>query len=79
MPGAVTEASVTPNKGSSVDTQGRTATFKLDASQPTVTINVTAQRVRWGYLALAAYVLAFIAFKVFETVGRALRLKPRKI
>jgi hypothetical protein len=79
MPGVVTDASVQPSKGSSAEVEAGGAVFKLDASQPTVTVEATSQRVRWGYLVLVAYILAFVVVKVFVAVGRTLRLKPRKI
>jgi hypothetical protein len=66
-------------KKSSVEDDGRTAVFTLMASQPTLTLNVTAQRVRWGYLLLVAYVLAFVAYQLCEGLKRAARRKPRKI
>ncbi|MCE5240425.1 hypothetical protein LLH23_18350 [bacterium] len=71
---------VTPEgKRSSVDFSGRTATFKLMASQPTLTINVTARRVRWGYLVIVAYVLAFVVTQLCQGLKRAASLRPRKI
>ena len=79
MPGTVTDASVQPSTGSTAEVESGAAVFKLDASQPTVTITATSQRVRWAYLVLVAYVLAFIVVKVLGVVGRTLRLKPRKI
>jgi len=66
-------------KKSSVDFTGRTATFKLMASQPTLTINVTARRVRWGYLVIVAYVLAFVVTQLCQGLKRAASLRPRKI
>lgn len=65
--------------GSTVETEAGSAIFKLDASEESVTVEVTSQRLRWGYLVIVAYVLAFIVFKVLEGLQKAARLKPRKI
>lgn len=79
MPGTVTDASIQPSKGSSVETEGRTATFSIAASEPAATITVTSSRLRLGYLLIVIYVLAWIALEVFQVVGRHLRRRPRKI
>lgn len=79
--GTPSAASSTPAKrgASSVETQPGSAIFKLDASQEAVTIDVTSHRVRWGYLVILAYILAFVVFKVLEGLQKAARLRPRKI
>ncbi len=79
MPGTVTDASVQPSKGSSVTPEGNTAVFSLSAGEPTATITVTANRLRWGYLLVVLYVLGWIALEVVQLVGRTLRRRPRKI
>jgi hypothetical protein len=79
MPGTVTEASIQPSKGSSVNTEGNEATFTIAASEPTATITVTSSKLRLGYLLLVIYVLGWVALEVFRIVGRHLRRRPRKI
>ncbi|MHB8996534.1 MAG: hypothetical protein ACYC63_14915 [Armatimonadota bacterium] len=79
MPGTVTDASVQPSKGSSVNTEDDSATFTISASEPTATITVTSSRLRWGYILIVVYVLGWIALEVFQVVGRHLRRRPRKI
>ena len=79
MPGTITDASILPSKGSSVDTEGHAATFSIAASEPTATITVTSSRLRLGYLLIVIYVLCWIGLKVAQVVGRHLRRRPRKI
>ncbi len=64
---------------SSYEIEGNKVIFKLDASRPSWTITVTARRVRWGYLAIIAYIAAIVLFKLVEGLQRAARLRPRKI
>lgn len=68
-----------PRGQSSYEIEGNKAIFQLDASRPSWTITVTARRVRWGYLAIIAYIAAFALFKLVEGLQRAARLRPRKI
>ncbi len=78
-PGATPEPAAPKGKRSSVEFDGNTAIFKLMASQPTLTINVVARRVRWGYIVLVLYVLAFVAYQLATFLRQAARRKPRKI
>ncbi len=79
MPGPVTNASVTPAMGSSTETEGRKVTFQLDASQGQQTVEVEAKRIRWGYLLVLAYILAYVAYCVTRLVRHWLHIQPRKI
>lgn len=79
MPGVVVDSGLQPSKGSSVSNEGRAAAFSLAADQPTTTITVTSQKIRWGYLLVIIYALAWIALEVFQVVARQLRRRPRKI
>ncbi|MBU0608323.1 MAG: hypothetical protein KKI08_10595, partial [Armatimonadetes bacterium] len=78
-PGATPEPAAPKGKRSTVEFDGNTAIFKLMASQPTLTINVVARRVRWGYILLVLYVLAFVAYQLVTFLRQAARRKPRKI
>lgn len=79
LPGTVTEASVMPAKGSTVESEGPDAVFSLAADQEQVKLTVTGARLRWGYLLIVAYVVAWVAVEVLRVVGRQLRRRPRKI
>lgn len=43
------------------------------------TIEASSRRVRWGYLAIVVYVLAFVVYKVLRGLQRAASRRPRKI
>lgn len=79
MPGTVTEATVQPAQDTQVQTQGSYAALSLGASQSIYTVTVTSQRLRWGYLIIVAYVLAFAIYKTLAFIGHRLRMRPRKI
>lgn len=79
MPGPVTEANVQPAKGSRNEIEGHTVVFQLDASQGEQTIEVQAQRLRWGYLLVLAYVACYLLYRLVRLVKHQLRLRPRKI
>lgn len=79
MPGTVTDSAVQPSKGSSANNEGRAAVLTIPADEPSATVTVTSQKVRWGYLLIVIYVLAWIALEIVQVVGRQLRRRPRKI
>lgn len=79
MPGTVVDSAIQPASGSSVNNEGHAAVFALAAGEPTETITVTSQKVRWGYLLIVIYILAWIALEIVQVVGRQLRRRPRKI
>lgn len=79
MPGTVTDSQVQPSRGSKVTNEGHSAIFSLAAAEPSATITVTAQKIRWGYLLIVIYILAWIALEIVQIVGRQLRRRPRKI
>ncbi|MEN6302001.1 MAG: hypothetical protein ABFD96_04710 [Armatimonadia bacterium] len=77
MPGTVTDASI--EGGGSSETEANHAVFKVSADTAEHAITVTAQRLRWGYLLLVLYIVAFIAYQVLTALGRAASRRPRKI
>lgn len=77
MPGTVTDASI--QGGGSSETERNCAVFKVSADTAEHTITVTAQRLRWGYLLLVLYIVAFVAYQVLTALGRAASRRPRKI
>lgn len=79
MPGRVTDSSVQPLTDSSVSNEGNAAIFKLAASQQKVSITVTSAKLRWGYLLVVLYALAWVALEVLGFIGRIVRRRPRKI
>ena len=80
LPGSVTEARCTTGSARGpAKTSGGRATFLLDASVPNHQITVISRSVRWGYLAVLAYVLLFILYKGIGAVTRYVRSRPRRI
>jgi hypothetical protein len=80
MPGSVTEARCTTNSahGPAKTSAGR-ATFLLDAGVPNHEIIVTSRNVRWGYLAILAYILLFVLDKGIGALTRYIRSRPKRI
>jgi hypothetical protein len=79
MPGEVVEATTQPMSGPQPVLEGHTATFALDASQPVHTLSVTGEKVRWSYLLVLIYLLAYVTFRVVSFILYQLRIRPRKI
>lgn len=79
LPGQVTEASVQPAGSGSVQQDGSLATFTLEASEARHTLTATSRNLRWGYLLVVLYVLAFAIFQLALTARRVVSQKPRKI
>lgn len=61
------------------ESEGSTATFALSAEHEAYDISVTSRRVRWGYLAVILYILAFIAYRIAAFVVHRARVRPRRI
>lgn len=59
--------------------EGSTAIFTLSAENEAYDITVTSRRVRWGYLAVILYILAFLAYRIAAFVVHRARLRPRRI
>jgi hypothetical protein len=80
LPGSVTAARCTTGsaRGPAKTSAGR-ATFLLDASVPNHQITVTSRKGRWGYLAIMAYVLLFVIYKVTSAAMRYARTRPKRI
>ncbi len=76
-------APLPPKKGTgpslAAESEGSTATFALSAEHEAYDISVTSRRVRWGYLAVILYILAFIAYQIATFVVHRARLRPRRI
>jgi hypothetical protein len=56
-----------------------TATFTLSAANEAYDITVTSRRVRWGYLAVILYLLAFLAYKIAAFLVHRAKVRPRRI
>lgn len=58
---------------------GATAVWTLTAEYEEYDITVTSRRVRWGYLAVILYILAFIAYRITGFLVQRARFRPRRI
>jgi hypothetical protein len=56
-----------------------TATFTLSAASEAYDVTVTSRRVRWGYLVVLLYLLAFVAYKLAAFLVHRAKLRPRRI
>jgi hypothetical protein len=56
-----------------------TATFNLSAANEAYDVTVTSRRVRWGYLAVIVYILAFIAYRIAAFLVHRAKVRPRRI
>jgi hypothetical protein len=56
-----------------------TATFTLSAANEAYDISVASRRVRWGYLVMLLYLLAFLAYKIAAFLVHRAKLRPRRI
>ena len=82
--GAASPAGPAPEKKPSApsltaDKQDSTATFTLSAASEAYDISVTSRRVRWGYLAVFLYILAFVAYRIAAFLVHRARVRPRRI
>lgn len=81
MPGRITSATHQPSTSGSqrISQSGRQVTFTFDASESEHSVNVKARRIRWEYLAIAAWVVLFIVVRVVRFVIRRRRTRPKRI
>lgn len=81
MPGTITSATHQPTTSGrqQVSQSGRQVTFTFDASESEHRVNVEARRVRWEYLAIAAWLLLFIIVSGVRFVIRRRRTRPKRI
>lgn len=81
MPGPITGATQQPATSGSqeISQSGRRVTFTFDASEPEHSVTVQSRRVRWEYLAIAAWVVLFIVGSIIRFVVRRRRTRPRRI
>lgn len=78
MPGTVVTATV-QGKGSRGQAEGQKAVFELDASEGSQTLEAESYSLRWGYLLVIAYILAFVGYRLGRVIAYQLRIRPRKI
>lgn len=71
---ATTASAVQPD-----EITGATAVWALSAEYEEYDLTVTSRRVRWGYLAVILYILAFIAYKIIGFLVQRARFRPRRI
>jgi len=79
MPGVIMDATCNPMPKARVSTSGGEASFRLDASEPLHTVTVTSRRVRWEYLAIVAYIAAFIFYRIGKFTALRMRSRPKRI
>lgn len=63
----------------SADVSGPTAVFKLRADQAQYDLTVTSRRIRWGYVALLLYLLAFVGYRLTAFLVHRAAIRPRRI
>ncbi len=76
LPGRVLPDTLQPANGE-VD-RGK-VTWRLSSAVSQYTIQATSRTIRWGYLLLVLYILAFVTYRVAVYIDRMLAYRPRKI
>ena len=55
------------------------AVWELAGDQQETILQATSRQVRWGYLLIVIYILAFLAFQAVGFVQRLIKYRPRRI
>jgi hypothetical protein len=59
--------------------EANSASWALTGEYQGYTLSATSRRVRWGYLAVVLYVLAFIVYRIAAFINHRARTRPRRI